>query len=149
MNSSSPPSLTVPSPRSPGTNAPLRATPGSATSTTPNRARGERTPKPVNAAEEAFLAIGPGAAQWLMEAAAQGVTRIRFKMAEAVTLAKLRGDQAVDRALGNAAIAGRFAEHDLMAILDYQAAREGDTPSRAGETHSLQPGTSAWSRLGQ
>jgi transposase len=115
----------------------------------PNSARGQRTPKPANAAEAAFLAIGPGAAEWLMEAAAQGVTRIRFKMAEAVTLAKLRGTQAVDRALGTAALAGRFAEHDLMAILDYQRASEPDTPSRASETHSLQPGTSAWAQLGR
>ncbi len=35
----------------------------------PNTPRGERTPKPTNPAEAQFLAIGPGAAAWLIEAA--------------------------------------------------------------------------------
>jgi transposase len=115
----------------------------------PPSARGRRTPKAGTAAEAEFLAIGPGAADWLTEAAAQGVSRIRPKMAEAVTLAKLHGRDAVDRALGTAAIACRFGEGDLLAILDYQRLRaDRQPPSRAGETHSLQPGTSAWARFG-
>jgi hypothetical protein len=70
-------------------------------------------------------------------------------MAEAVALAKLRGPGPVDRALGTAALAGRFAAADLRSILDHQTlGDEQSPPSRAGEDHSLQPGTSAWSGFG-
>lgn len=69
-------------------------------------------------------------------------------MAEAVALAKLHSVAEVDRALGVAAIAGRFAENDLISILSYQAGLESVEPSRATEQHSLQPGTSAWSSFG-
>ncbi len=115
----------------------------------PPSARGVRVPTPTNAAEEAFLGIGPGAASWLEEAAAEGVRGIASKMAEAVALAKLRGAGAVDRALGTAAMAGRFAEADLRSILDHQAFTDTPAaPSRPGEDHSLQPGTGAWSGFG-
>ena len=70
-------------------------------------------------------------------------------MTEAVALAKLHPPGQVDRALGTAAVAGRFAENDVLRILAHQA---GETsrkpPTRASETHSLQPGTSAWSGFG-
>jgi hypothetical protein len=46
-----------------------------------------------------------------------GVARIRAKMADAVALAKLHGSAAVDQALGTAALACRFADGDLAAIL--------------------------------
>ena len=69
-------------------------------------------------------------------------------MAEAVTLAKLHPAEEVDRALGIAAIAGRFAENDLIRILTHNLGRDHVEPTRAGEDHSLQPGTSAWSRFG-
>ena len=115
----------------------------------PASARGVRIPTPTNAAEEAFLAIGPGASSWLEEAASEGVRGIASKMAEAVALAKLRGIGAVDRALGTAAMAGRFAESDLRSILDHQAFHDAPaTSSRPGEDHSLQPGTGAWSGFG-
>lgn len=105
---------------------------------------GDRTPKATNAAEAEFLMLGPGACTWLVEAAAAGTRRIKAKMAEAVALSKLHTPAAVDRALGTAAVTGRFADADLLSILDYQA-RQGDAqPTRAGEDHSLQPGTSAW-----
>jgi hypothetical protein len=95
------------------------------------------------------LAIGQGAAAWLEEAASTGVRSISAKMAEAVALAKLRGQGAVDRALGTAALAGCFAEHDLHSILDHQLHQDGPAaPSRAGEHHSLQPGTGGWSGFG-
>lgn len=114
---------------------------------------GDRTPRAGSAAEEAFLAIGPGAADWLTEAAAAGTTRVRSKMAEAVSLAKLHSMAAVDQALGAAALAGRFAEDDLPAILAHQLASQRSrppaaTPARASETHSLQTGTSAWALFG-
>ena len=69
-----------------------------------------REPKARSAEEAAFLAIGPGAIGWLKQAAADGATRVRSKMVEAVTLTKLYGAEAVDRALSSAAVAGRFAE---------------------------------------
>lgn len=92
--------------------------------------------------------LGAGAKTWLVEAAAAGVRRMRPKMAEAVAFAKLYGADQVDRALGTAAVTGRFADKDLISILDYQAGLADVEPSRASETHSLQPGTSGWARLG-
>ena len=66
--------------------------------------RGPAQPHPEanNAAEEAFLAIGSGAAPWLTEVGAGGVARPRPKMAVAVALAALHGTAAVDWALGHA-----------------------------------------------
>jgi hypothetical protein len=109
---------------------------------------GERAPRATSAEEAAFLGLGPGAAAWLTEAAAAGTRRIRPKMAEAVTLAKLHSPAEVDQALGIAAIAGRFAENDLISILTHNIGRRTAEPTRAGEDHSLQPGTSAWSKFG-
>jgi hypothetical protein len=109
---------------------------------------GDRTPKARTAEEAAFLALGPGAASWLVEAAAAGTRGVRRKMAEACALAKLHGAAQVDRALGTAAIAGRFADNDIIRILAHQAAGAGGEPTRASEAHSLQPGTSAWARFG-
>jgi hypothetical protein len=109
---------------------------------------GDRTPRANTAEEAAFLALGPGAAAWLVEAAAAGTRRIRHKMAEAVALAKLHGVAAVDQALGVAALAGRFADNDVIRILAHQAGADGGEPTRASEAHSLQPGTSAWANFG-
>jgi len=47
-----------------------------------------RTPRTRTPDEAAFLAIGPGAQQWLISAAAVGAARIRSKMIAAVALAK-------------------------------------------------------------
>ncbi|GIE90483.1 IS21 family transposase [Actinoplanes regularis] len=107
----------------------------------------ERVPRARTADEAAFLALGPGAAAWLVEAAAAGTRGVRRKMTEAVALAKLHGAADVDRALGTAAMAGRFADNDLLRLLAHQ--RDDDAaPTRASEAHSLQPGTSAWSTFG-
>ncbi|MEV3898609.1 IS21 family transposase [Streptomyces anulatus] len=108
----------------------------------------DRRPRANSAEEAAFLALGPGATSWLVEAGAAGARRVKPKMAEAVALAKLHSAADVDRALGSAAIAGRFAENDLIRILTYQAGLESIEPTRASEEHSLQPGTSAWSKFG-
>ncbi len=107
-----------------------------------------RAPRARNGQETAFLSLGEGAATWLVEAAATGANRIRTKMAEAITLAKLHGPAAVDRALGTAAAAGRFGDGDLRAILDHQRHGPVTEPRRASETHSLQPGTGGWARYG-
>jgi hypothetical protein len=107
-------------------------------------------PKPANPAETAFLALGPGAEAWLIEAAAAGAVRLRAKMAAALELAALVGRGEVDAALGVAAAAGRFAEEDLLAIVRHRAA---GAPSAelivADETHSAQPGTAAWEGFGR
>ena len=86
---------------------------------------------------------------WLVEAAASGAVRVRAKMARAVEFAAIVGAAKVDAALGLAAVAGRFADDDLGSILDHLAAG-GDTGDvvLADETHSVQPGTAAWERLG-
>jgi hypothetical protein len=107
-----------------------------------------RVAKARTAAEAEFLAIGDGAGLWLAEAAASGTGRVRAKMAEAVQLAALHGAATVDRALGQAAAAGRFADADLASILAHQAAAASGEPSRAGEQHTLAQGTSAWARHG-
>lgn len=112
-------------------------------------AAGQRTPRAGSAAEAEFLALGPGAASWLVEAAGSGARGVRRKMAEAVALAKLHPPGALARALGTAAVAGRFAENDMLRILAHQAGHEVSKPvARASETHSLQPGTAAWSGFG-
>jgi hypothetical protein len=108
----------------------------------------DRTPRPRTAAEARFLGIGDGAGLWLAEAAAAGASRLRAKMAEAVQLAALHGQEVADRALGQAAAAGRFADGDLAAILAHQAAAGGGEPSRAGEQSSLAQGTAGWARHG-
>jgi hypothetical protein len=107
-------------------------------------------PRPRSKAEADFLAIGQGAHAWLVEAAATGTTRVRAKMARAVEFATMMGAEKVDHALGLAAAAGRFDEHDLGAILDHLAIH-GDPSDvvRADEAHSAQPGTSAWGGLGR
>lgn len=111
-----------------------------------------RPPKvrPRTAAEVAFLDVGEGAHRWLVEAGAAGAHRVRSKMAKAVELAAVVGADRVDEALGLAAIAGRFADDDLVSIMDHLAAAGslGDVVV-ADEAHSAQPGTSGWGRLGQ
>ncbi len=106
--------------------------------------------RPRSDAEKAFLALGPGAHAWLVEAAAAGAQRVRSKMHAAVELAALVGGEPVDAALGTAAAAGRFADGDLLAIVQHQS----DGSSAAAlvipdDDHSIQPGTSAWATFGR
>jgi transposase len=108
-----------------------------------------RTPKARTAAERDFLALGDGAALWLVEAGAAGTVRARVKMANAVSLAALHGPEAIDRALAQAAVLGRFAEGDLASIIDHQAGGPTHALRSAGEDRSLQPGTSAWNEFGR
>jgi transposase len=108
-----------------------------------------RTPVAASDAEREFLALGAGAALWLTEAGANGVTRVRAKMADAVAQAKLSGVDLVDWALGHAALHGRFAEGDLASIVAHRAGGPLGQVRYAGEDHSLQPGTAAWEGFGQ
>ncbi len=73
-------------------------------------------------------------------------------MAEAVDLAALHDPARVDRALGQAATAGRFAHGDLAAIVAHQAGDPGHPagqPARAGEHNSLAQGTAGWTGFGE
>jgi len=69
-------------------------------------------------------------------------------MARAVELASVVGAARVDEALGLAAIAGRFADDDLPAILDHLAVHgTAGQVAAADEAHSAQPGTGGWAAL--
>jgi transposase len=107
-------------------------------------------PRPQTAQERAFIAIGSGAQQWLIEAAASGTQRVRSKMIEATELAALVGADVVDRALGLAAASGRFATGDLSSIVDHVATNQPsfDDASVADPTANLSNGTRAWEGLG-
>jgi hypothetical protein len=107
-----------------------------------------RTPRARTSDEAAFLAIGPGAQQWLISAATVGTARIRTKMIAAVALAKIYSAGPVDRALALAAELGRFAEEDLAQLLRYQASARPGAVRRADEARTLQIGTGAWSGFG-
>ncbi|MDA8040230.1 MAG: hypothetical protein M0Z69_13985 [Actinomycetota bacterium] len=120
----------------------------------PNQPKGNGPPvRPLRSrsdAERAFVALGDGAERWLREACATGVARVRAKMADAVELATLVGPEAVDRALGVAALAGRFAEGDLASIVEHLAQRGAvEELVHADEAHSAQPGTGTWEGLGR
>ncbi len=107
----------------------------------------ERRPRPKNRSEERFLSLGEGAKRYLIEAAASGARRIETRMAEAVLLGSLHGVDALDEALGLAAIAGRFREGDLESILVHAA---GSLRVRAmpPQEHSLARGTRSWNDFG-
>jgi transposase len=111
----------------------------------------ERRPRARSSEEREFLAIGDGAERWLKRAAAEGTSRIRRKMAEAVDLAKLHGTGAVNDALERCASYGRFADGDLASILAHQRQAGGELllfPARS-EDHSLQRSTRSWEVLGR
>lgn len=97
---------------------------------------GDYTPVPRSAAQAEFLGIGAGA----------GTSRINQKMAEAVALAKLAGNDEVDKALGVAAVHHRFAHGDLASLL--QAAGHRTGLRAAAEESSLTQGTAGWAGLG-
>jgi transposase len=108
-----------------------------------------RTPRPRTDADAAFLAIGEGAALWLTEAGAAGTSRVRAKMAEAVTLAALHGAVVVDGALSHAALTGRFGDGDLASVIAHLASAPAEQWCRADESASLAAGTSAWEGFGR
>jgi len=110
----------------------------------------ERRPRGRSSEEREFLQIGDGAERWLKRAAAEGTSRIRRKMAEAVDLAKLHGAGPVNDALERCASYGRFADGDLARILAHQqTATVIPLPTRASEDCSLQTSTRSWEGFGQ
>jgi transposase len=108
-------------------------------------------PRPQTQDEGAFLAIGEGAHQWLIEAAATGAQRIRTKMARAVELAALVGRDTIDRALGLAAASARFDFGDLESIADHLSRRHGgpDQQILPDVSQSLSQGTGSWKDFGR
>lgn len=60
------------------------------------------------------------------------------------------GMTSVDRALGLAAKAGRFADGDLESLLDHlRLMGERSAQPLGGSDDTLQPGTSAWELVGR
>jgi hypothetical protein len=107
-------------------------------------------PRPAHPDEQAFLALGPGAESWLIDAASAGAVRIRSKMARAVELSVLVGAARVDEALALAASAGRFADGDLASICDHLAFHDADAGATVSDdAFSVQPGTGAWAGFGR
>jgi transposase len=108
----------------------------------------QRLPRARSAEEAAFLALGPGASEWVQVAAAVGIGRLRAKMAGAVALAHLHDPATVDAALAVAAERHRFGDDDLASVLRYQAVATPGPSQQASDTHSCQGGTAAWSAFG-
>ena len=112
----------------------------------------ERRPRARSSEEREFLRIGGGAERWLKRAAAEGTSRIRRKMAEAVDLSKLHGTGPVNDALGRCASYGRFGDGDLASVLAHQSQQAGGElllfPARS-EDHSLQRSTRSWEGMGR
>jgi hypothetical protein len=111
----------------------------------PRRKDPERSPKATTPTEREFLALGEGARRYLVEAASSGAARIKERMAETLALGRVLDAGVLDEALGLAALAGRFEEGDLASIISIRR----EPLRRISEDHSLQPGTAAWSRLGE
>lgn len=105
----------------------------------------ELQPRPGNRAETEFLELGEGTLTWLLEAVAKGTARMKAKMADAVTLARLHGPDRVDWGLRCSMTHGRFAEGDLAAILTVNPPGQRRSVT---ETHSMQPSTKAWDGFG-
>ena len=115
------------------------------TSRPPRPARWTGHPRPRNAAEAAFLALGDGARLWLGEAAAAGTTKMRVKMAQA-----RRAGQAVrprPRSTGRSgtprSTAGSPRPTSPRSWTTTPASRS-PAEHRAGEDHSLTQGTAGW-----
>ena len=152
---SSPPSASRrPGARSPATPAPPRAARRSATSTTRrHRGRdraGERTPRATSAAEAAFLALGPGAGVL----AGRGRRGRRPRSAPQDGRSRRAGQAArrrrrsTRRSAPPRSPAGSPRTTCCASSPTRPAATRRKPTARASETHSLQPGTSAWSGFG-
>jgi transposase len=108
----------------------------------------ERRPRANTDLERAFLALGDGARDWLIAAAAAGVSGIHARMQGALDLRAFHDAAAVDAALALAAAAERFALEDLASILAHQASALPGEHARTHQQPSLQASTSAWSGFG-
>lgn len=108
----------------------------------------ERRPRANTELERSFLARGDGAREWLIAAAAAGVSGTHARMQEALDLRAFHDAAAVDAALALAAAAERFALEDLASSLAHQASARPGEHASTHEQPSLQKSTSAWSGFG-
>ena len=76
-----------------------------------------RAPRPRTPAEREFLALGPVAEQFLVGAAAAGVTKLGGEIAEILTLGAAHGTDALLSALDRAVTFGRWRAADVRSIL--------------------------------
>lgn len=76
-----------------------------------------RGARPKTAAEREFLALGPVAEQFLVGAAAAGVTKLGSEIAEILTLAAAHGTDPLLSALERAVAFGRWRADDVRSIL--------------------------------
>jgi len=84
-----------------------------------------RSARPRTRTEEEFLALGPIAEEYLVGAAAVGVTKLGTEIAEILTLVAAHGTEAVLAALARAVAFGRWRAADVRSIL----ATNGQAPS--------------------
>ena len=91
---------------------------------TPHRGARPRTP-----AEREFLALGPVAEQFLVGAAAAGVTKLNTEIGVLLTLAAAHGDQALVSALERAVSFGRWRADDVRSILATNGHAPRPTPA--------------------
>ena len=76
-----------------------------------------RGARPKTAVEREFLALGPVAEQFLVGAAAAGVTKLNTEIVEILTLGAAHGHDALVAALERAVAFGRWRADDLRSIL--------------------------------
>ena len=97
------------------------------------------------------MQIGEGAERWLKRAAAEGTSRIRRKMAEAVDLAKLHGTGRSTRHWSDARATAGSVTVTSRRVLAHQQQAGGELilfPARS-EDHSLQRSTKSWEGFGR
>ncbi|WP_260696010.1 hypothetical protein [Streptomyces sp. IB201691-2A2] len=68
-----------------------------------------------------------------------GVRRVKAKTAETVAPPKPHSVAEADPALGTAAVTARFADQDLLSLVDHQATHEHTGPVHRSEEHSRHP----------
>ncbi|HEX6198009.1 MAG TPA: IS21 family transposase [Jiangellaceae bacterium] len=83
----------------------------------PRPATPRRAARPRTAAEREFLALGPVAEQFLVGAAAAGVTKLGTEVDDLLTLAAAHGTDALVTALERAVAFGRWRADDVRSIL--------------------------------
>lgn len=91
---------------------------------TPHRGARPRTP-----AEREFLALGPVAEQFLVGAAAAGVTKLNTEIGVLLTLAAAHGHEALVAALERAVAFGRWRADDVRSILATNGHAPRPTPA--------------------
>jgi len=94
--------------------------------TTPSRGA-----RPKTAAEREFLALGPVAEQFLVGAAAAGVTKLGTEIGEVLTLGAAHGTELLMAALERAVAFGRWRADDIRSILATNG--HGPKPTPAGQ----------------